>query len=81
MAGQGTAALRRPTIAGLRILLVEDEAMLGLLFSVMIESLGHVVCGVATTETGAVQAAADLNPDLMIVDVGLGRGDGVAAMA
>ncbi len=64
----------------LRILIVEDEAVIGLLLKETIEGLGHIVCGIANTETLAVTEAARCLPDLMIVDAGLRTGSGVSAM-
>jgi CheY-like chemotaxis protein len=64
----------------LRILVVEDDAMIGGLLTETLEDLGHVVCGVETDAANAVAAAARHRPDLMIVDVGLGEASGVAAV-
>jgi len=68
------------TVTSLRILVAEDEAMLGLLYTDMLEAMGHTVCAVATTEAEAVAAAALHNPDLLIADARLGKGSGVAAV-
>ena len=64
----------------LRILVVEDDVMIGELLAETLEDLGHVVCAVDTNAANAVTAAARHRPDLMIVDVGLGEGSGVAAV-
>jgi DNA-binding response OmpR family regulator len=64
----------------LRILLVEDDGMVGMFLGMTLEQMGHEVCAVETTEAGAVASAARLRPDLMIVDVGLSAGDGAAAV-
>ena len=64
----------------LRILLVEDDGNIGSLIVEIVASMGHEVCTVATTELEAVTAAERLSPDLMIVDVRLRAGGGVAAM-
>jgi DNA-binding response OmpR family regulator len=64
----------------LRILLVEDDSMIGMFLGMTIEQMGHEVCAVETTEAGAVDAAERLQPDLMIVDTGLKTGDGVTAV-
>ena len=63
-----------------RILLVEDDAMIGPLLAEMLTGLGYEVCGIEVTEAGAVAAAARHSPDLMIVDVNLAQGTGTAAM-
>lgn len=64
----------------LRILVVEDDAMIGPLLAEMLEDLGHVVCAVEVNAVNAVAAAARHHPDLMIVDVGLGDESGVSAV-
>jgi two-component system, response regulator PdtaR len=65
----------------MRILVVEDEALIGLLLAEVLTDLGHDVCGVEVTEAGAVAAAARCRPDLMIVDVWLADGNGISAIA
>jgi CheY-like chemotaxis protein len=65
----------------LRILVVEDDPMIGPLLAEILEDLGHVVCAVETDALKAVAAATHLHPDLMIVDVGLGEVSGVTAVA
>lgn len=64
----------------LRILIVEDDAIIALLLAETVEGLGHNVCAIADTEFEAVAKAASCQPDLMIVDAGLIEGDGVSAM-
>ena len=41
----------------LRILVVEDDPMLGELLAEMLQTMGHEVCGVENTEADAVTAA------------------------
>ena len=64
----------------LRILLVDDDAVIGTLLAAMIEDMGHSVCGIEATEAAAVAAATRDAPDLMIVDALLREGNGFAAM-
>ncbi len=64
----------------LRILLVEDDAVISALLAELLAECGHHVCGTAATETEAVAAAARHAPDLMIVDAHLQSGSGVSAM-
>ncbi len=64
----------------LRILVVEDDAMIGMLLTEMLSEMGHDVCGVEATETGAVAAASAHRPDLLIVDANLREGTGLAAV-
>ena len=63
-----------------RILIVDDDAVISGLLAETLESIGHHVCAVEATESGAVSAAARCRPDLMIVDVDLGEGNGIRAM-
>ena len=64
-----------------RVLLVEDDPRIAPLLAETLTNLGYEVCGIETTEAGAVAAAARHRPDLMIVDVILAEGTGPAAMA
>ena len=77
MAARRTARERMST---LRILLVDDDEIIGMLLAEMLEDMGHEVCGIETSEAAAVRAAAKLSPDLIIIDVTLGEGSGVAAV-
>jgi CheY-like chemotaxis protein len=65
----------------LRVLVVEDDAMVGMLLAEVLTGMGHDVCANEATETDAVAAAARCSPDMMIVDVMLGDGSGVSAVA
>jgi DNA-binding response OmpR family regulator len=65
----------------LRVVVVEDDAMIGLFLGMTLEQMGHHVCAVAASEDAAVKAALDFAPDLMIVDAHLRGGDGVSAIA
>ena len=67
--------------AARRILVVEDNHLIGLLLGEMLEELGHIVCGITATEQDAVAAAAEHNPDLIIADARLGQGSGLSAVA
>ena len=40
----------------------------------VMEDLGHQVCGTAASQAGAVEAARREAPDLILMDVNLGRG-------
>ncbi len=65
----------------LRVLLVEDEAIVAMLFADLLVAMGHEVCAIEATEAGAVTAAVRCRPDLMIVDVHLMDGNGASAVA
>ena len=64
----------------LRVLVVEDDTITGMLLGELLKAMGHVVCAIESTEANAVTAAARCRPDLMIVDVHLGDGSGVSAV-
>ena len=64
----------------LRVLVVEDDAMLGMLLCEMLNDMGHETDPPERTQAGAVAAVARRRPDLMIVDAGLGAGSGLTAM-
>jgi CheY-like chemotaxis protein len=63
----------------LRVLVVDDDVMIGTLLAEMLSDMGHV-CSIECTEAGAVATAARWRPQLMIVDVKLGVGSGIAAV-
>ncbi len=65
---------------GLRILIAEDDALIGLLLAEVLEELGHDICAIEATEVDVVVAAIRCRPDLMIVDVRLGDGSGISAV-
>jgi DNA-binding response OmpR family regulator len=65
----------------LRILVVENEILIGALLGEVLADMGHDVCGISATEAEAVATAARCGPDLMIVDVWLDEGNGISAVA
>lgn len=63
-----------------RILVVEDENIVALDIKNRLKNLGYAVVGWATTGQGAIDLAAQTNPDLILMDVRLrGEMDGIAA--
>ena len=64
----------------LRVMIVEDDAVVSMLLAEVLAGMGHDVCAIATTEDYAVAAAAASKPDIMIVDVRLRGGSGVGAV-
>ncbi len=64
----------------LRVLVVEDDAVIALLYDEVLKGMGYEVCAIVGDETTAVSAALSCKPDLMIVDQRLGAGSGVAAV-
>lgn len=68
------------SVQTLRILVVDDDPMIGTLLATMLEAMGHSICAVASNEIDAVKQGIRQKPDLMIVDAWLGAGSGVAAV-
>ena len=64
----------------LQILVGEDDSLIAMLLVETLEEIGHAVCGVEATESGAVMAALQCRPDLIIVDAQLREGNGVSAV-
>jgi two-component system, response regulator PdtaR len=64
----------------LRVLVVEDDAVIGMLLADMLAEMGHDVCAIEATEADAVAAAVRCRPNLMIVDARLGDGSGLSAV-
>lgn len=58
------------SVAG-RVLVIEDEAIIAMDISGIVESMGHAVTGVARTHSGAVELAARDKPDLILADIQL----------
>jgi two-component system, response regulator PdtaR len=64
----------------LRVLIVEDEMLTALDFSIVIEDAGAQVLGTAASAEAAEALARDLQPDAVLMDVRLfGDRDGVDA--
>ena len=64
----------------LRILLIEDNALISMMLSQMLAGMGHHVCASVASEVEAVTAATQYRPDMMIVDGTLGQGSGISAV-
>src|SRR2546421_13067638 len=63
----------------LRVLVIEDDALIAMLLAELLACMGHDVCATAATEAEAVSGAGRCRPGLMILDAGLGRGSGGSA--
>ena len=72
--------MRRDVMGSLRILVVEDEVLIGMLLEDMLTAMGHAVCAIASSENAAVAAAERDKPAMLIVDARLHQGSGVAAV-
>jgi CheY-like chemotaxis protein len=60
---------------GLKLVIVEDEVILAMALSLMLEEWGHQVVGSADSEAGAVALVQSVRPDAVIMDIRLGRKD------
>lgn len=79
-----TAAASTPTAdavspTGLRVLVVEDEALIRLDLTEMLSEEGYVIAGEAGDGEQAVELARELRPDLVIMDVKMPKMDGIEA--
>jgi two-component system, response regulator PdtaR len=68
-------------VTGLRVLVVEDEALIRLDLTEMLTEEGYVIAGEAGDGEQAVELARELRPDLVIMDVKMPKVDGIAAAA
>ncbi len=59
------------TETALRILVVEDEALIALELESLLEDLGHVMVGVAGTAAEAIALGRSTTPDVALVDIHL----------
>jgi CheY-like chemotaxis protein len=57
-----------------KILVVEDEALVALGVSGVIEDMGHQVCGIAASVDEALSLTRTHGPDLVLMDVNLQEG-------
>lgn len=63
-----------------RILIIEDNALNAVLLSEILAQMGHGVCAIVATEAEAIATALQHRPDLVIADVRLRSGSGIAAV-
>jgi CheY-like chemotaxis protein len=69
-----------PQPTPVRILIVEDDAIVALDLRVLLESRGHVVVGIAHSAAQAIELGDATRPDIVLMDVNLqGPGDGIQA--
>jgi DNA-binding NarL/FixJ family response regulator len=64
----------------MRVLIVEDDVLIGMHLAELVADLGHEVCGTARTSTEAIAQAIALRPDVVLMDIRLaGVNSGVDA--
>ena len=76
-----TSPTEAEPVTGLRVLVVEDEALIRLDLTEMLSEEGYVIAGEAGDGEQAVDLARELRPDLVIMDVKMPKVDGIAAAA
>jgi DNA-binding LytR/AlgR family response regulator len=57
-----------------KLLIVEDEMIIASDMKMMLEAVGYEVCGMARSAEKAISLAAEKKPDLVLVDINLGKG-------
>ncbi len=62
-----------------RVLIVEDESLLGQTIQMLLEKMGYIVAGRAVDGRQAVEMTQSLRPDVVLMDIGLPDMDGVEA--
>jgi len=68
----------KPTASEIRhVLIVEDDTLVGMGLSAMLERQGHTVVGQASTAAEAAQMFRDLSPDLILINIRLDDTDGI----
>jgi CheY-like chemotaxis protein len=74
----GRESDRVDSIHGLRILIVEDELLVAMHLEEIAEELGCEIAAIAPTGRAAVRLGTELRPDVVLMDINLGKGiDGV----
>ena len=66
-------------LAGVRVLLVEDEAIIAMTAEDMLEDLGCVVAATASSQAEAITAAAGNDFDIALLDINLNGQTSLAA--
>ncbi len=65
-------------ISGIKILLVEDEAITALAMIGALQSMGYITCDPVATGEKALQSLTSKNPDVVLMDISLtGNMDGI----
>lgn len=68
-------------VASVRVLVIEDEAVIALDVADIVRNAGHEVVGIAATEKAAIELAQKHSPHLVLADIQLrGADSGIAAV-
>src|SRR5580704_7264876 len=60
-----------------RVLIVEDDTLVGMGLLSQLQKLGHVVVGQASTAAQALQLFRETRPDVVLMDIRLDGADGI----
>lgn len=75
------ARLELRRVASVRVLVIEDEAIIALDVADIVRNAGHEVVGIAATEKAAVELARKHSPHLVLADIQLrGADSGISAV-
>jgi AmiR/NasT family two-component response regulator len=66
-----------PHTPGRRVLVVEDDCLVGIGLKTQLERLGHEVVGQASTAGGALDMFTSRQPDIVLLDIRLDGADGI----
>ncbi|MGD0110618.1 MAG: response regulator [Armatimonadota bacterium] len=66
-------------VENLRILIADDETAVAAALAGQLKALGHCVVGEAGTGREAVRLAAEMRPDVVVMDIRMPDGDGIEA--
>ena len=67
-------------VASVKVLVIEDEAVIALDVAKIVRSAGHQVVGIAATEKAAIDLAQKYSPHLVLCDIQLkGSDNGIVA--
>lgn len=72
LADDAIAEIERETATN--VLIIEDEPLISMQLEALVSSLGHTVCGTATTRDEAVESVAKRRPGLVLADIQLADG-------
>ena len=72
LADDAIAEIERETAT--EVLIIEDEPLISMQLEALVTSLGHIVCGTATTRSEAVESVAKHRPGLILADIQLADG-------
>ena len=70
----GNARERLRASAATDVLIIEDEPIIAMDLEELVQSCGHRVVGVASSEAEAIKLAAQTRPGLILADINLGLG-------